>query len=72
MREPATSNVADSPTPTPPPLDLQVRRSCSQFVCIRHPGFPGADSGAVGDSVDSLNVSVAGGILLYALLNPRD
>ena len=53
-------------------MGLQVRRSCSQFVCIRHPGFPGADSGAVGDSVDSLNVSVAGGILLYALLNPRD
>ena len=42
-----------------------VRRSCSQFVRI-----PGADSSDVGDSVDSLNVSVAGGILLYALLNP--
>jgi len=48
-------------------LRLLVRRSCSQFVRI-----PGAASGAVGDSVDSLNVSVAGGILLYALLNPRD
>ena len=44
-------------------LRTLVRRSCDQFVRI-----PGS---AADDSVDSLNVSVAGGILLYALLNAR-
>lgn len=46
-------------------LRLLVRRACSQFVRI-----PGGGSGDTNDSVDSLNVSVAGGILLFALLNP--
>jgi len=45
-------------------LRTLVRRACDQFVRI-----PGAGGD---DSVDSLNVSVAGGILLYALLNGRN
>jgi len=48
-------------------LRTLVRRSCQQFVCI-----PGVEAADAEGSVDSLNVSVAGGILLYALLNPRD
>lgn len=48
-------------------LRTLVRRGCDQFVRIPG-GGASADDGAP-DSVDSLNVSVAGGILLYALLH---
>ena len=54
-------------------LRTNVRRACSELVAIPRgaAGSAVAEMDPGGDTVDSLNVSVAGGILLYSLLTAR-
>ena len=52
-------------------LRTNVLRACSDLVRIPRGADAAADANADGEMVDSLNVSVAGGILLYALLTRR-
>ena len=51
-------------------LRTTVLRSCTQLVCIPRGAGGGGGGGEKGE-LDSLNVSVAGGILLYALIEAR-
>lgn len=51
-------------------LRTNVLRACSDLVRIPR-GAATASANGDGEMVDSLNVSVAGGILLYALLTRR-
>ena len=52
-----------------------VQRECSMLVCVPRAGAGGALHAGLppgsAEAVDSLNVSVAGGLLLHALMSPR-